>query len=851
MTPLRQTLSALLLAAFALPLAAQEATQPTGAEMPLTPEARQAAVDRLRPRYLDWLRSVLGLISQPELDYFLRLTEEFRKDLFIRAFWDPRDPDRTTPQNELKERWDQYRGKTGIPPLGDPRFMLLLLNGPPGAWFLPNGQQVAICYSRSKELEIWFYGASERTERRFPVIVQRRAEGQPYEVYLPGTGVRPIQRSGGLPSTDISALCAEDLLRYSEREIFRIPGYDQLLREVLSPPLPSPEWLANLAASATDLPAGAETFEVGVQLDFPARKQSRTAVRVMLGVTRDAAPGRRFARGEPTQGSPGGEPTEQTDDELFHHFQLVGEVIRDGQLFESFRYRFEGPTPEQATMVPLGFTRYLRAGSTSLRLLIEDVYGGRFAQVVREIEVPNPEGLPPVAAPVAAPEQTASAPLRLYPPRSSVHVGKVRFRARASVELDKVTFYLDDKPVLSKRRPPYSVEIDLGATPGPHRVRVVGFTGDAEVATDQVWLNQGAQRFRTQLIEPRPGGIYPGSVTARVQVDTPDEKPPERLELFLNDEPVATLDQPPFEHGLTLPAGGGVAVVRAVAYLADGTSSEDAVVIGASAFTDVIDVRLVEVPVWVADAGGEPIRDLARERFRIFDGGAERSIERFDPASEVPLTAAVLIDRSVSMAPHLATVADAARAFAAAAMRTDDDRVAVFSFADSLTVDAGFSAGASERERALAGLGALGGTALYDALVQAFNTFAGQAGAPALILFTDGLDETSRLSFEQTLESARRAGVRLFCVGLEAAFDDKQQRRTVEQLAGETGGRAFFVAGLDQLNEVYLRISDELRSGYLIAYQASSAGAESAYRKIRVEIDAKGAKVRTRNGYYP
>ena len=835
MANLRRTLPALILAALALPVAAEDSAQPTGAETPLTPEARQQAVNRLPPRYLDWLRSVRGLISQPELDYYLRLTEDFRRDLFMRAFWDPRDPDRKTPQNELKQRWELYRDNAGGPPFDDPRFMLLLLNGPPGGWALPNGRPVSICYSRSKELEIWFYGASERTERRFPVILQRRAESQPYEIYLPGQGLRPIQRSGGrLPSTNIDQLCAEDLLRYTEIEISRVIGYDRLLREVLSPPLPSPEWLANLAAAATDLPPGAETFEVGVKLDFPDRKQSRTAVRVMLGVTRDAAPGKTF------------------DDELFHHFQLVGEVIRDGQLFESFRYRFEGPTPEQATMVPLGFTRYLRPGATSLRLLIEDVYGGRFARVVREIDVPNPEGLPPVAAPAAAPDRAESSPLLLFPPRGSVHVGKVRFRARAArdLELDKVTFYLDEKPVLSKRRPPYSVEIDLGDAPAPHRVRVVGFVGDVEVATDQVWLNQGAQRFRTQLVEPRPGGIYPGSVTARVQVDTPDAKPPARLELFLNDEPVATLSEPPFEHGLTLPAGV-VAVVRAVAYLADGTSSEDAVVIGASAFTDVIEVRLVEVPALVTDAAGEPIRGLARERFRVFDGGAERRIERFEPANEAPLTAAVLIDRSVSMALHLALVTDAARAFAAAAVRTDDDRVAVFSFADNLTVDAGFSAGAGERERALAGLSALGGTALYDALVQGFNSFEGQAGAPALILFTDGKDETSQLSFEQALESARRSGVRLFCIGLEAAFEDKQQRRLVEQLAGETGGRAFFLAGLEELAEIYLQISDELRSGYLIAYQAPSAGVESAFRKIKVEVDAKGARVRTRSGYYP
>ena len=82
--------------------------------------------------------------------------------------------------------------------------------------------------------------------------------------------------------------------------------------------------------------------------------------------------------------------------------------------------------------------------------------------------------------------------------------------------------------MVSKRRPPYSVELNLGPTPEPHRVRVVGMVGDQEVATDQIWLNQGAQRFRVELIEPRVGGIYPGSLTARVEVQTPDGQPPSR-----------------------------------------------------------------------------------------------------------------------------------------------------------------------------------------------------------------------------------------------------------------------------------------------------------------------------------
>ena len=70
--------------------------------------------------------------------------------------------------------------------------------------------------------------------------------------------------------------------------------------------------------------------------------------------------------------------------------------------------------------------------------------------------------------------------LELRVPPGNVHVGKVRFTARSRGELDKVTFFVDDRPVLSKRRPPYSVELDLGDSPGRHRVRVVGFAGGAE-----------------------------------------------------------------------------------------------------------------------------------------------------------------------------------------------------------------------------------------------------------------------------------------------------------------------------------------------------------------------------------
>lgn len=804
----------------------------SAASRAVEPAAEQAS--QLGPRYRQWLDSVAGLISDEERDYFVRLREDFRRDAFMEAFWQVRDPDPRTPVNELRRRFEEAAAMAGagLPPLGDPRFLTYVLNGPPGRYTLPDGRPVAQCFSRTRELEIWFYGGSERTRERFVLVFIKRASGVPYSVWVPGESLRTTQRSR-LPTTDINLLCADEALPYAEYEIARISNYDRLLEEVLSPPRPSSEWLATFAGSTTDLPAGAETFEASLQLRFPARRQSRTEVQVLVLVSLEQAPGREF------------------EGKRYHNLEVRGEILRDGSLFESFNYRFEGETPEGVSHIPLGFTRYLRPGTITLRLLVADVYAERFAQIVEEVEVPSPEGLPQVAEPRAAEEPKTGPSLELQVPPGDLHTGLVRLSARSAGEFDKVTFLLDDKPVLSKRTPPYSVELDLGPTPEPHRIRVVGYAGDREIATDQIWLNQGNQRFRVRLIEPRPGGIYPGSLTARAEVDTPDGKPPARFELYLGDDLVAVLEQPPYVRAVELPAAAAT-VVRAVAYLADGTSAEDAVLVNtATAFLEAVEVTLVELYALVLDPSGKPIGDLEQQELRIYEDDAPQTLERFERASELPIQAALLVDRSSSMAPHLRAVAEAALGFARAAIQSPDDRIAVLSFAEETSLDASFTNLPAQVERALAGLRALGGTALYDGVARGFAAFEGLRGAQALLVFTDGRDEGSRFSFEQLVETARRSGVTLFALGLEESFVNREDRRALEHLAAETGGTAYFLESLEVLPAIYDAISGELRARYLLAYSSTSGKPAGQLRAVRVEVDRRGAVVRTRSGYYP
>ena len=665
---------------------------------------------------------------------------------------------------------------------------------------------------------------------------------QPYEIWLPGDRIRPVQRTGGLPSQDIQVLCADDLLGYAQREISRLVGYEQLLKEVLTPPLPSPEWLASFSASAAELPEGAVTFEVDSEIAFPSRNQSRTAIQVLLSVPRDAAPGRRFS--DATTG----------DEVLFHDFQLIGEIIRDGDLFETFRYRFEGPTPESISRIPIGFTRYLRPGPATLRVLLEDIYSGLYAQVVRELDVPSPEGLPSIRPARAKPLVPDGPSLKLYPPSSGVLVGAQRFRARGFGEFEKVTFLLDGEPVFSKRTPPYSVELDLGEDPLPHRVRVIGLIDGREVATDQIWLNQGSQRFVTRLIEPREGGIYPGTVTVRAEVVTPDGADPESFEIYLDGIPVASLSTPPFTQTINLP-DSAPALVRAVARLADGSLSEDAVVVNTATYSESVEVRLVQVPVLVRNRDGQPIRGLGRESFRLFDNGSPRPIERFEEAAHRPLEITLLIDRSTSMAPHLESVTQAVQAFTETALDSTQNRVAILSFAEQLTVDAGFGAAPGQLQRALAGLLTIGRTALWDSLVQALGNAANDRPHNSLILFTDGQDETSLLTYEQARAAVRRSGMTLFTITLVQAFPDRAARRQLEELAEESGGQALFLDSLDQLSTVYSDILAELKARYFLMFTAPDLGALdtdlSRPRELRVETTAPGAEVRARKIWVP
>lgn len=804
----------------------------------------------LDPRYELWLQQVRYLITEEERQYFLSLQEDFRREAFIERFWAERDPESRTGYNELKRRWESWvqESYSQFGNVDDDRAKVLLLNGPPGRFVLPNGRVVSRCFRPRQEIELWFYGGSEITEERFVLVFYRPAfpTDAAYKVWRPTYDLRARNRSR-LPTTRAADLCSNDLwagaLGFIQNDLFH---YMKLLDKVLTAPPPrSTEWVATFAAMSTSLPPGARTFPAEVDFAFPGRNQNRTAVQGLVSVD-PAVTG--------SLESPGGR---------LRSFLLTGEVVREDRLFENFRIRFDVPDRGDQAVIPLVFQRYLRPGHAELRLKIEDLHGERFAYLERLLDVPATAGLRSVRqqptelayfgllGEANAAAERGQQMIRLVPPEEGqIQLGMVRFTTVGAGEFDKVTFLLNDEPILTKTRPPYSVELNLGRSAAAWRLRAVALDeAGEEVASDEITVNQGGQRFRVRLSEPRSQRRYRDSVSAVVQVAVPDGEALEKVEVYLNEQRMATLYQEPFVQPLLLD-GDGLAYVRAVGYLEDGNTSEDVVFINTPDYFEQVEVQYVELYAGVFGRDGRPLLDLERDEFAVFEDGEPQEIRRFEYVRDLPIHAGLLIDSSASMLDSLEQVSQAALTFVEQTIQPKD-RVTLISFNQRPKVETRFTSDPAQVSNALAGLRAIGGTSLYDSLIYALNYFDGIKGQKALLLLSDGRDESSQFDFEAALNTAYKAGVLIYVVGLKEAARDREARQVLERIAEQTGGRSFFIEDPAELGAIYASIQEELRSQYLIAYQSTSDKDPNEFRTVRVETERRGADVRTLAGYYP
>jgi len=845
-----------------------------------------AALARLPEKYRSWVEEVDILLTEEERTVFLALEKDYQRDAFVKRFWEVRDPLPRTARNERRERWDtdvaQARSLFGD--LKDGRSRVLLLNGP------PDERVESGCPLLLVPLEVWFFGRSERVEDSFAVVLYRKWGAGPFRVWHPAeeigalfaqssvlqerapTGVvgareKPSGGGGDTPSpragadldriTGFTDGCGEwEHARKIAAGIAWVASqgmrWEFLEAKITGRPEGTGgEWVSTFNSYSTDVPEGAAPLPARLDLSFPGRFQSRTMVMGLVAVPASAA-------GQATLG-----------DAHSYNLLLTGEVLRGGELFDSFRYKFDLPGSEVGESLPLAFERPLRPGDYTLVLKLEDVNSGKVFREERAISVPLMEtAIAPamvrlphqgedaadadtarVLAEANAALRSGETTIKIMPTVGQLQTGMQRFDTLSTgAGIARVTFLLDGKPVLTKKAPPYSVELDLGSVPRTRTLAVAAYdAAGATLASDEMQVNAAGNRFRVRLAEPRKGKRYESSLLARAEVEAPEGESVERLELFLNETRIATLYQPPYVHPVMLPRGEPIAYVRAVAYLTDGNSTESVVFVNAPDELMQVDVDLVELYTTVLDRQGRPVTSgLEAKDFAVAEDGVRQQIVRFERVTDLPIHAAVAIDVSASMAKSLEAAQAAALQFLQGTVRPKD-RAAVITFNDHPSLAVKFTRDLRTLAGGLAGLKAERGTALYDSLVFSFYNFNGLKGRRAILLLSDGKDEGSRFTFEETLEFARRAGVAVYAIGLGEGVE----RRKLARFSEETGGRAFFPRDAGELAGIYATIQEELRSQYLIAYQSTTTRNDPGFRVVDLKVGRSGMEAKTMRGYYP
>lgn len=275
-------------------------------------------------------------------------------------------------------------------------------------------------------------------------------------------------------------------------------------------------------------------------------------------------------------------------------------------------------------------------------------------------------------------------------------------------------------------------------------------------------------------------------------------------------------------------------------------------------YSEEVGTEYVLLPVLVFDKKGRFVDGLEKKDFRVRVEATPVEIDEFDRDDKAPVSMAFLVDTSGSMdlADKLDHAKKAIRSIVRARLPGDD--FALFAFSEGkVELVADFSSDSARLFRALDELEAGGQTALFDAVAATPRLLKGKNAKRAILLFTDGVDNASKLNPTQMAEILQQVSTPVYAFGMKNVMYDllsEQQRQelfvdNLKMLAASSGGKMFLVGGDDDLEPLASSVNSEVRKQYILGFSPSGRG-ELKYRVVFVSVVKKGNWiVRTRRGY--
>src|SRR5208283_884262 len=255
-----------------------------------------------------------------------------------------------------------------------------------------------------------------------------------------------------------------------------------------------------------------------------------------------------------------------------------------------------------------------------------------------------------------------------------------------------------------------------------------------------------------------------------------------------------------------------------------------------------VDVTRVSLLFTVTDKKGRFITDLDKNDFEIMEGKRRQTISDFAAESDLPLRLGILIDTSNSVRERFKFEQEAAGQFIDSVMRTNLDKAMVVSFDTSAELVSDLISDTDKLTSSIRDLRPGGGTALYDAIYFACRDKLSQDQPRykfrrAIVIVSDGDDNQSRYTRDQALEMAQKADVVIYTISTNGITRiETDGDKVLRYLAQETGGRAFFPFKVEDLDQSFENIANELRHQYSISYRPEPLVTDGLFHVIDVRV---------------
>lgn len=253
-----------------------------------------------------------------------------------------------------------------------------------------------------------------------------------------------------------------------------------------------------------------------------------------------------------------------------------------------------------------------------------------------------------------------------------------------------------------------------------------------------------------------------------------------------------------------------------------------------------VDVDLALINVTITDPYNRLVTGLEAENFRIFEDSIEQEVAHFSN-EDVPVSIGVIFDLSGSMANKV----DKSRLAALQFFKTANpqDEFFLVSFNDRAQLVSPFTSSIEDLQTRLMFTAAHGRTAMLDAIYLGLSQMKGARNTKrALLIISDGGDNHSRYSEKDIRSFVKEADVQIYAIGI---YESAGNRPTPEEESGPsllgdltdmTGGRTFPVADMNQLPDIAIKISMELRNQYVLGFKPSNKQHDGKWRKLKIRL---------------